>query len=174
MKIIIGISLFVFGVIVTAILTAGLVFYDKKNSVNLNNSLGENSALNNSTGTDLSLNNQEIAKHNKSSDCWIVISGKVYNVTAEISLHPGGASTITPYCGKDATKAFATKDKSSANNHSSFAQNLLTNYYLGDLNQKINQQDLNSAQQQINNNLKSNPGIQQQGEDEGEDEGEDD
>jgi cytochrome b involved in lipid metabolism len=76
---------------------------------------------------------QEVATHNSRSDCWIIVSNKVYNVSSYIGSHPGGASTITPYCGKDATQAFETKDLSRSQDHSSRAYNHLDTIYVGDL-----------------------------------------
>lgn len=67
-----------------------------------------------------------VAIHNNQNDCWIVISGKVYNVTNFIPVHPGGTA-IVPYCGQDATAAFVGKP------HSSYAYSLLPTYYVGDL-----------------------------------------
>lgn len=48
----------------------------------------------------------EVQKHNSASDCWVVIDGKVYDVTEFISMHPGGASIIIRNAGKDVTKLF--------------------------------------------------------------------
>lgn len=50
-----------------------------------------------------------VATHKTSSNCWIIINGKVYDVTSYIPVHPGGTSTIINQCGKDATNAFNTK-----------------------------------------------------------------
>ena len=86
------------------------------------------------TGGTTTISAQEVAKHSSSSDCWIIISNKVYNVSSYLRSHPGGAGTITPYCGKDATHAFDTKDLGgSGANHSSRAYNHLDSIYVGDL-----------------------------------------
>lgn len=130
------ISLLVFWAAVTAILTAGLVFYQNNNSIDI----GQSPANQISGGPNLSpdqplvLTAQEIAKHAVAGDCWMIISGKVYNFTAYISKHPGG-SAMTPYCGRDGTIGFRTKDIGQP--HSSQAAALLGGYYLGDLNQTI-------------------------------------
>ena len=79
----------------------------------------------------------EISKHNSASDCWLLISGKVYNVTTFIPMHPGGESTIITYCGQDATVAFDTKGGRGA--HSQNARDILASYYIGNLNSSVNQ-----------------------------------
>ena len=73
-----------------------------------------------------------IAQHNSESSCWLIINNKVYDVTSFLSEHPGGASTILPFCGKEATHAFDTKDQSGGG-HSSEATNLLQDYLIGSL-----------------------------------------
>lgn len=72
-----------------------------------------------------------VAKHNSTGDCWLIISGKIYDVTNYLSVHPGGAGTITPYCGREATQAFQTKD--AGRPHSSYAESLLGDYFIGNL-----------------------------------------
>lgn len=52
------------------------------------------------------LNGEEVAKHNSRQSCWVVIRGKVYDLTAFLDDHPGGANSILKYAGKDATEEY--------------------------------------------------------------------
>lgn len=90
----------------------------------------------NSAQSGMVVDTSEVARHTILADCWMVISGKVYNITAFVAAHPGGQSSLSPYCGKDATAAFQTKGGGSGN-HSSFAYNLLTNYLVANLGSTV-------------------------------------
>merc|ERR1712051_1002205 len=48
----------------------------------------------------------EVAKHTTKSDCWVVVAGRVLNVTNFLSEHPGGELAILTFAGKDATEEF--------------------------------------------------------------------
>mmetsp|Transcript_7033 Transcript_7033/g.22614 ORF Transcript_7033/g.22614 Transcript_7033/m.22614 type:complete len:502 (+) Transcript_7033:58-1563(+) len=48
----------------------------------------------------------EVARHNKPEDCWVVLCGKVYDLTDFQRSHPGGSKIITDQAGKDATALF--------------------------------------------------------------------
>ncbi|EFH38668.1 predicted protein, partial [Arabidopsis lyrata subsp. lyrata] len=48
----------------------------------------------------------EVSQHSSSQDCWIVIDGKVYDVTKFLDDHPGGDEVILTSTGKDATDDF--------------------------------------------------------------------
>merc|ERR1712054_615209 len=49
---------------------------------------------------------EEVAKHNKKGDCWVVVNGQVLNVTNFLKDHPGGELAILTFGGKDATEEF--------------------------------------------------------------------
>ncbi|KAI8140899.1 putative mitochondrial cytochrome b2 [Fennellomyces sp. T-0311] len=49
---------------------------------------------------------EEVAKHNKKDDVWVIIHGKVYDLTKFLPDHPGGQKIILKYAGKDGTSAF--------------------------------------------------------------------
>jgi len=75
----------------------------------------------------------EVAAHNAMNDCWMIIDGKVYDLTPFISMHPGGPATISQYCGKDGSAGYATKDKPNPQPHSARADALLPQYLVGNL-----------------------------------------
>jgi len=43
---------------------------------------------------------QEIEKHDKEGDCWIVVDGKVYDATSVLEWHPGGKAAVLGHAGK--------------------------------------------------------------------------
>ena len=49
---------------------------------------------------------QEVAVHNSSKSCWLVIAGKVYDITEFLVDHPGGEEVVLEHAGGDATLAF--------------------------------------------------------------------
>lgn len=55
-----------------------------------------------------------VAKHNKENDAWMIIHGKVYDVTDILSSHPGGKDSMLPYLGKDASEIFDSIHHASA------------------------------------------------------------
>lgn len=131
MKRLIFISLFVFWSIIIAVLAAGIVVGNKD---------GVLTPASPTVPAGIILTVDEAAKHNSHTDCWLIISGKVYNVTSFLPSHPGGVSAIVPYCGKNATQAFNVSVP-----HSQNAHDMLASYYVGDLNQSVSSQAIQSS-----------------------------
>ncbi|XP_017698591.2 cytochrome B5-like protein [Phoenix dactylifera] len=48
---------------------------------------------------------EEVCLHNKRDDCWIIIKGKVYDVTPYVEEHPGGDAMLNN-AGGDSTEGF--------------------------------------------------------------------
>jgi hypothetical protein len=55
---------------------------------------------------------QEIAIHNKGTDCWTIVNKKVYDITSYVPRHPGGAEILRA-CGADGTSLFTTRTTTS-------------------------------------------------------------
>ncbi len=67
----------------------------------------------------------EVKKHNKLDDCWIVVHGKVYNVTPWVPKHPGG-SIISNGAGREATALFISY-------HPLYVSSKLEDYLIGEV-----------------------------------------
>ena len=65
-----------------------------------------------------------VSTHNTSLDCWMIIDGKVYDVTSYIPDHPN--TDIEKGCGKEATTLFNEVRK-----HQGEAASLLNQYEIG-------------------------------------------
>jgi cytochrome b5 len=46
----------------------------------------------------------EVKKHAKEDDCWIIVHGKVYDVTKFLDEHPGGFDIIITNTGKSISR----------------------------------------------------------------------
>ncbi|KAI3428204.1 hypothetical protein D9Q98_006584 [Chlorella vulgaris] len=68
----------------------------------------------------------ECQGHMSDKDCWLVVDGKVYDVTPFLDEHPGGFDTLVSNSGKDATEDFDEIG------HSRAAKEMLAKYYIGD------------------------------------------
>jgi cytochrome b involved in lipid metabolism len=81
------------------------------------------------------LTTDEVSKHALPDNCWIIIGNNVYGVTNFLNEHPGGSFRITPFCGKDATDAFATQG--GRGSHSAEAYKLLPSLLIGALGSTV-------------------------------------
>ena len=68
----------------------------------------------------------DVAKHGTASDCWIVIVGKIYDLTSYAPMHPKSPDLVTRNCGKDGTSIFNLK-------HDQVQLQLLNKYFVADL-----------------------------------------
>jgi len=121
---------FIFGLIMVLIVGGGLFFVfnkkeEKKQKIEIKKVEQE-------TPKKSSFSMSDVAKHNNENDCWIVIDGKVYDVTSYIESHPGG-KVMANFCGQNGSLAFATKGKNKP--HSPAAYEILKTLYIGDLSQ---------------------------------------
>ncbi|XP_010464293.1 PREDICTED: cytochrome b5-like [Camelina sativa] len=73
------------------------------------------------------LNLLELSQHRSRHDCWLLIDGKVYDVTDFLKDHPGGDDVILFATGKDATHEFEEVG------HSTSAKAMLSEFYVGDI-----------------------------------------
>ena len=80
------------------------------------------------TGTTVALTSSEVQKHSSATDCWSVIKGEVYDLTAYVKDHPGGANLIKAICGKDGSTSFASQHAGAAK-----PKNILAAFVLGPL-----------------------------------------
>ncbi len=51
----------------------------------------------------------QVQQHAGAASCWAVVNGGVYDLTAWVGQHPGGASRILALCGRDASADFAAQ-----------------------------------------------------------------
>ncbi|KAL5553597.1 hypothetical protein UlMin_040998 [Ulmus minor] len=70
---------------------------------------------------------QEASQHNTNDDCWLVIDGKVYDVSTYLDDHPGGDDLLLAATGRDATEDFEDAG------HSKTARELMETFFIGEL-----------------------------------------
>ncbi|KAL4313578.1 hypothetical protein GQ457_01G054810 [Hibiscus cannabinus] len=70
---------------------------------------------------------EDVAKNKERDKCWLLISGKVYDVTQFLEDHPGGDEVLLASSGKDATGDFEDVG------HSDDARNMMKKYYIGEV-----------------------------------------
>jgi cytochrome b5 len=69
----------------------------------------------------------EVQKHTTRDDLWLIIHGKIYDITKFVDEHPGGEEVLLEHGGLDATEAFEDVG------HSEDARLMLKDYYKAEL-----------------------------------------
>lgn len=69
----------------------------------------------------------EVAQNNTQQKIWIVLQGRVYDVTGYINEHPGGEEVLLEQGGRDATESFEDVG------HSLDARELLKQFLIGEV-----------------------------------------
>jgi cytochrome b involved in lipid metabolism len=72
---------------------------------------------------------EEVAEHASADDLWVVLDGKVYDITSWLPQHPGGAAVLLGNPGLDFEEAFLRKH--GRNPERQYA--ILETLYIGDL-----------------------------------------
>eukprot|EP00898_Chlorokybus_atmophyticus_P007021 jgi/Chlat1/731/Chrsp104S01216 len=70
---------------------------------------------------------EEVAQHASSNDCWLIVDGKVYDISKFMDEHPGGDEVLLSSTGKDATDDFEDVG------HSDAARDMMKEWYIGEL-----------------------------------------
>lgn len=135
-------NLFAFGTIAIVIIVV-LGFFMTKESSN-NQQSADSSKLQQDTSSEQNsdvlspdtYSKEVVAKHNTISDCWTIIEGNVYDLTAYVQIHSGG-DEILRACGIDGTTLFKERktaegdDVGTGTPHSSTAETELKTLLIG-------------------------------------------
>ena len=62
----------------------------------------------------------EVAEHGSFDDCWVIIRGKVYDISEWKDHHPGGPFVARMHAGKDATGEFGDYHSKMAEHHMAY------------------------------------------------------
>ena len=71
---------------------------------------------------------EDVAKHNTASDAWVIVDGRVYDITSFLGSHPGGLAVTEEYLGTDISAVVRSLD---VHRHSTTAFELLEHYCIG-------------------------------------------
>jgi len=81
---------------------------------------------------------KDVEQHNSEDSAWIIVNNRVYDTTAYLGDHPGGAESIIMNAGVDSTDDFLAI-------HSEKAKERLEDFYIGDLVEKVSTPEASKA-----------------------------
>lgn len=76
---------------------------------------------------------EEVEKHNKEHDCWIILNGNVYDATSVLAWHPGGVAAIMTYAGRATVQASVQYNSI----HDAYARRKTQEVMIGKLSKQI-------------------------------------
>ncbi|KAH0619732.1 hypothetical protein JD844_000676 [Phrynosoma platyrhinos] len=83
----------------------------------------------------------EVAKRSTKEETWLVIRGRVYDVTRFLDEHPGGEEVLLEQAGRDATESFDDVG------HSMDAKEMLKQYLIGEVHPSDQKPDTSKPEQ---------------------------
>lgn len=81
-------------------------------------------------------NSDEVSKHDSPQDAWVVVDGRVCDVTGFIRAHPGGLGVLEGHLGRDITNVLRSSD---FHLHSRSAYEILDQCCIGRLHGALSQ-----------------------------------
>ena len=85
----------------------------------------QNEKKNDDSSNKKSFTRDDVAKHNRSNDCWVIVHDRAYDVTKFVPKHPGG-NMIHVNAGGECTALFESY-------HPLKARKVLEKFYVGDV-----------------------------------------
>ena len=78
----------------------------------------------------------EVGRHHRTEDAWIIVDGRVYDITSFLDTHPGGLEVTREHLGHDISDVMRSVDP---HQHSRSAFELLDDYLIGEVrDSKVN------------------------------------
>eukprot|EP00210_Caulerpa_lentillifera_P005064 g4837.t1 len=96
---------------------------------------------------------KEVSQRNDNSSCWVVIHGKVYDVTEYLEDHPGGEDILLSVAGQEATEEFEDQG------HSETARNILKKFEIGICEEKDENKQARAKAQEEFPPIRENTGM---------------
>ena len=71
---------------------------------------------------------EEVSRHDRADDAWVIVDGRVYDVTLFLDTHPGGIGVTESHLGTDISDVIRSED---VHKHTRTAFELMDKYCIG-------------------------------------------